>query len=180
MSAEEAVGGYRAELRYSLRIAVAVFISEAAVMMILLFLPVESEAAKIFLDSSLLLLILAPAIYLFVYLPLRREISFRTRTQAELDATSLLRALFQASPLAIIALDPEGRVTIWNLAAERMFGWSEEDAVGGFNPIVPEDKRDEFRALGSGRRRSRSAPSGWVEVTRGRPLRSVRPLSSIT
>jgi PAS domain S-box-containing protein len=39
-------------------------------------------------------------------------------------------ALVTLSPTAIVTLDPEERVTSWNPAAERLFGWSEPDAVG--------------------------------------------------
>lgn len=63
------------------------------------------------------------------------------------EKTELIRSVFQASPLAMIALDREGIVTLWNPAAERMFGWTEKEALGSLNPIVPEQKLDEFRRL---------------------------------
>ena len=50
----------------------------------------------------------------------------------------LLDALVRASPLAIITLDPEGRVTTWNPAAERIFGWRVGEALGGPQPNIPE------------------------------------------
>lgn len=50
-------------------------------------------------------------------------------------------------PLVIVALDPDGNVIMWNPAAERIFGWSEQEVLGRPNPIVPEDKADEFRTL---------------------------------
>jgi PAS domain S-box-containing protein len=55
-----------------------------------------------------------------------------------------LRALVQASPLAIMALDPAGNVTMWNPAAERLFGWGETEVLGRRNPIVSPDKSNEF------------------------------------
>ncbi len=36
---------------------------------------------------------------------------------------------------------------MWNPAATRMFGWTEEEVIGRFLPIVREDKKEEFRAL---------------------------------
>ncbi len=72
----------------------------------------------------------------------------RKRMQEALRETNeRLQAFIQASPLAIIALEPEGSVTLWNPAAERMFGWQEGDVLGQFLPIVPEDKHDEYRIL---------------------------------
>jgi PAS domain S-box-containing protein len=46
------------------------------------------------------------------------------------DRDEHLRAVFTASPLAIVTLDFEGRVTMWNPAAEELFGWTAEEALG--------------------------------------------------
>lgn len=58
-----------------------------------------------------------------------------------------LQAFIQAAPLAIIALDSEGRVTMWNSAAERIFGWNEQEALGHHLPFVPDNKQEVFLAL---------------------------------
>ena len=76
-----------------------------------------------------------------------RDISSRRRAEAALRETSrTLRTLIDASPVAIMSLDPGGRVTVWNRAAERMFGWSGREVLGQPLPTVPEDKRTEFEA----------------------------------
>jgi PAS domain S-box-containing protein len=67
------------------------------------------------------------------------------RTFQETDES--LRALIEASPLATFALDPDGKVTMWNPAAERIFDWRESEVMGRPLPIVPTEKQDEFRAL---------------------------------
>jgi len=41
-----------------------------------------------------------------------------------------------ASPVPIIAADKLSRVTMWNPAAEALFGWSEEEVVGKPMPII--------------------------------------------
>jgi PAS domain S-box-containing protein len=46
------------------------------------------------------------------------------------DRDEQLRAVFEASPLAIVSLDFEGRVTLWNPAAEALFGWTADEAIG--------------------------------------------------
>jgi PAS domain S-box-containing protein len=60
------------------------------------------------------------------------------------QANEALRALIGACPLAIIALDNEGRVTMWNPAARRIFGWEEGEVLGRPLPTVPEGIRTEF------------------------------------
>jgi PAS domain S-box-containing protein len=49
----------------------------------------------------------------------------------------VLEAIIKASPLAIIAVDQEDRVTLWNESAERMFGWNEKEVLGQALPILP-------------------------------------------
>ncbi|MGH9110152.1 MAG: putative bifunctional diguanylate cyclase/phosphodiesterase [Acidimicrobiales bacterium] len=44
--------------------------------------------------------------------------------------TGQLRALVDASPIAILALDRLGLVREWNPAAERLFGWTAEQTLG--------------------------------------------------
>ncbi len=68
-------------------------------------------------------------------------------TEALRASKETLGALIQASPLAIVTFDPDGIIRTWNPAAERMFDWKEEEAVGKPHPIVPEDKQEEFRSL---------------------------------
>ncbi|HEY6766011.1 MAG TPA: PAS domain S-box protein [Candidatus Sulfotelmatobacter sp.] len=48
-----------------------------------------------------------------------------------------------ASPVPIIVADRDCRVTMWNPAAEALFGWSEEEVIGSPNPIIPDCALDE-------------------------------------
>ncbi|MBI2312128.1 MAG: PAS domain S-box protein [Betaproteobacteria bacterium] len=83
-----------------------------------------------------------------LFMAVARDITRRKQAEeAVRDARDRLRALIRASPVAIMGLDLEGRVTMWNPAAERMFGWSEKEVLGQMNPIVPPDREAEFRAL---------------------------------
>jgi PAS domain S-box-containing protein len=52
-----------------------------------------------------------------------------------------------ASPIPIVGVDAEGRVTIWNAAAEDVFGWKECEVIGKPNPVIPEDQAGEAAAL---------------------------------
>ena len=49
--------------------------------------------------------------------------------------------------MAIIALDGEGRVKMWNHSAERVFGWNENEVIGHPNPTIPAGREEEFRSL---------------------------------
>jgi PAS domain S-box-containing protein len=71
----------------------------------------------------------------------------RVADQALHELTQSLSGVFTASPLAIMVLEPDGRVRQWNPAAERMFGWSAAEVIGRPLPYVPEDKRGEFARL---------------------------------
>ncbi len=65
------------------------------------------------------------------------DISNQKRAEEELlKANEKLRAVFDAAPIAVTALDPEGRVQSWNAAAERMLGWGEEEVIGLPLPTV--------------------------------------------
>jgi len=66
---------------------------------------------------------------------------FKAR-EAELRATSaFLDAQLAATPLGVITLGHDGRVTSANPAAERMFGWREDEMLGRLPPFVPDDDR---------------------------------------
>ena len=46
-----------------------------------------------------------------------------------------LKAIVETSPLAIYSVTPTGIVTLWNPAAEKMFGISELDVLGRPSPL---------------------------------------------
>ncbi len=49
---------------------------------------------------------------------------------AATSANAQLDAVVRASPLALITLDREGKVTAWNSSAEHIFGWTAEEMRG--------------------------------------------------
>jgi diguanylate cyclase (GGDEF)-like protein/PAS domain S-box-containing protein len=70
---------------------------------------------------------------------------WRRRTEESLrDANHRLGALIHASPLAIVSLDTDGRVRSWNVTAERMFGWREDEVVGHPDPLLFQNSREEI------------------------------------
>src|SRR5919109_684996 len=63
------------------------------------------------------------------------------------ESRDTLQALIDASPLAIIAVDVDGIVTLWNDAAERTFGWTAEGVLGHPLPFIPEDRAQQAAEL---------------------------------
>jgi PAS domain S-box-containing protein len=56
-----------------------------------------------------------------------------------MNSTLDLPSLVQAAGDAIIAADTDGKIRLWNPAAERMFGFTAEDALGhALDLIIPE------------------------------------------
>lgn len=53
-----------------------------------------------------------------------------------------LASLVQAAGDGIIAANPDGKIMLWNRAAERIFGFTKEDALGhSLDLIIPERLR---------------------------------------
>ena len=79
---------------------------------------------------------------------LQREVQDHRRTEAALDHYAARERLFsaavEASNDAIITKSLDGTITGWNPAAERLFGYTAEEAVGNnIDLIVPPDRQAE-------------------------------------
>src|SRR3989338_6837608 len=69
------------------------------------------------IDTALLTIIVAPSLYFLV---------FRKMHESE----ERLRQINATAQDAIIVVDEQARITDWNLAAQKMFGHSREEALG--------------------------------------------------
>jgi len=79
---------------------------------------------------------------------LRREAMERESAENELARTStILERIVEASPMAIVCVTPNRNVVIWNRAAENIFGYSAEEAIGRPYSLVPPEAREEFDRL---------------------------------
>ena len=88
---------------------------------------------------------------MFLY-PTGVDISERKRVEADLrDSEQRLRyvaAIVESSDDAIVSKNLDGIITSWNRGAERIFGYTAEEAVG--QPIlivIPEDRQNEEREI---------------------------------
>lgn len=94
---------------------------------------------------------------------LKRELSERMRTEAALRLSEeRFRSVAQTAGDAIITVDGGGEIVFWNHAAEKIFGYSAEEATGrGLTTIMPQRfieahkeglrrvvSSDDFRMLG--------------------------------
>ncbi len=57
--------------------------------------------------------------------------------------SSYLQTIIESSGQAIIAVDLQGRILLWNRGAETIYGWSKAEALGSVLPMVPEWERAE-------------------------------------
>jgi PAS domain S-box-containing protein len=70
---------------------------------------------------------------------LAAEVAVRARAEEDLaDTNQRLQAIIDASPLAIMRIDLEGKVQGWNHAAEEMSGFKAEDVLGRPLPSGPD------------------------------------------
>ncbi len=104
-----------------------------------------------------------------------RDVTQRKQAEEAIrEANETLRAVIATAPLAICVTDNDGIVKTWNSSAERIFGWTEAEAIGQRLPFVPESEWEEFvAAMDSARRgelftgveRRRQTKTGvWVDV----------------
>lgn len=76
---------------------------------------------------------------------IERDITTQKQIQEVLRKAS--ETSIYASPVPIIAVDNERRVTMWNPAAEAVFGWKENEVLGNRNPVTLRGGTEEAVAL---------------------------------
>ncbi len=81
------------------------------------------------------------------------------RGQALVESEERIRLILETAGEAFVSMDAEGLITGWNAAAEQIFGWSREEAIGRplADTIIPPEARqahsrglEHFRRSGAG------------------------------
>lgn len=68
--------------------------------------------------------------------------------QPEHDAAAFLAAIVESSEDAIVSKSLSGIITTWNKGAERLFGYTAEEAIGQpITIVIPDDRLDEEPAI---------------------------------
>ncbi|HWL33590.1 MAG TPA: PAS domain S-box protein [Gaiellaceae bacterium] len=76
------------------------------------------------------------------------DVTERERREHDLRSSEeRLRATIEASPVAVLEVDLDDRIALWNPAAERMFGWSAEEMIGGPLRHIPDEERERLAEL---------------------------------
>lgn len=97
---------------------------------------------------------------------LTEEVAKRERIEQTLtENNQTFRAFIHTTPLAVISLSSERKVQVWNAAAERMFGWKQEEVIGKLMPPSLEGSPEEMVHLRDFAKRDSQID---MEVTRHR------------
>ena len=67
--------------------------------------------------------------------------------EAQKQAAGNVQALFQACPLAIMSLNLNGHIQLWNRGAEQMFGWRADEVLGHPLRTIPLGGEEEYQQL---------------------------------
>ena len=103
-------------------IAVAVFIGEVLVMFTLALLPPMPMITEAILDSTLLIVVISPALYFFLFRPILRHIEGREAAERNLRKNrDLLQTVFNGISDPLILLDGNMNVRMINTAAGRYY-----------------------------------------------------------
>jgi PAS domain S-box-containing protein len=119
----------RSALRISLLFAFVLISADLLIDFIVLNLALSTETMMrllVIMDIPLAIAYIA-----YLYIVLRREFNARGVVEGErLAADARLHDVVDLAPVPMIGSDEEFRTTLWNPAAERMYGWTRAEALG--------------------------------------------------
>lgn len=137
--------------RFVLSLLGIIFAAEAVVMFILpLVLPADTPVwFEALSDSTLLSFIAAYPVWRILCGSLRKSLAAQRAGEKRLAAIAARTRMILDSALhAIVSMDARGIITDWNPQAEKLFGWSADEAIGRdlAELMIPERFRAAHRA----------------------------------
>jgi PAS domain S-box-containing protein len=127
----EESGIFQSPVRLLAIIIFSVFLTEAFIMFFLSVLPPIPMWIGALFDAALLIVLLVPTLYFFVFRPLILHINERKRAEEALEQLSRQnQMILEAAGEGIFGLDLDGKVIFANPAAARMLGYEVEELIG--------------------------------------------------
>ena len=126
--------------RLFFRVLGAAFLAELVVMYVLVRLekPVLGGFARSLLDSTALTLLLSPFLWWWIIRPLG---------SAAMREKMLAASVINTSVDAIVTIDDRSSITAFNPAAERLFGYAKQEAIGqNVRLLMPSPEREQHDA----------------------------------
>lgn len=65
--------------------------------------------------------------------------------ERERESRRLFETMFETAPVAIVVVDREGIVRMWNPMASQVFGWTAAEVIGRFDPVVTPENVQVFK-----------------------------------
>ena len=112
-------------------VALAVFVSEATVMLLLYYLPHRSILSEAMVDATMLVALVSPALYFFLFRPLVVHIRDREMIEEVLhkNEEEQFKVMIRTSLDAFLTTDLSGHIIEVNDAYCQMMGYSREELL---------------------------------------------------
>ncbi|HLC17381.1 MAG TPA: PAS domain S-box protein, partial [Thermodesulfobacteriota bacterium] len=135
---------YRSPLQLLIIMGVSIYVVEFMVMIILVFLPHESPVVHAFVDSSILIVLLVPFLYLFLFRPLILHIKETKKVEEDLTRErDRAQRYLDVARVMLIVLDTDGKVALINRRGCEILGYDEAEILGKdwFENFIPVEMR---------------------------------------
>lgn len=131
-------------------IALSIFVAEFMVMLILYFTPHESVITHALIDSGILIVLLSPILFFFLFRPLISHVNERKRVELDLiKERDRAQRYLDVAGVMLLVLDHKGKVKLINKRGCEILGCEESEIVGKdwFENFIPERVRNEVREV---------------------------------
>ncbi|MDX8380367.1 MAG: PAS domain S-box protein [Gallionella sp.] len=126
-------------------VALSVFMSETSVRLLLNYLPDHPLYERAIIDASLLVVLLSPILYFFLFRPLLIHIRGREKIKEVLhqNEEEEFKVMVNTAVDGIITISEHGLIERFNPAAERIFGYTETEVVNkNISMLMPSPYRE--------------------------------------
>jgi len=135
-------------LRIILITAASVFLAEALVMVVI-YAAGLTYPLNVILDPAILMIVLVPSLYFFLFRPVLEMVRMRRQAERELkQERDNFQKYLDIAGVMVLVLDGAGRIKLMNKRGCGILGYSERELIGmDWFRFVPERMRGEVRAV---------------------------------